>query len=556
MRVRTNGTTDSQYCTSEKATAAAMGQAPYPTTRPVQKAARRCKQASSDASTLPDSVLLAPEYPCPPLMRHTSSSRSSQRSNFTDLGLPTREEFAKLEEHYLASLDKSKKAKALISQEMFDKIWLVLHFPDDCTIGTPQFRWWVRKMFALAHPDQLEDATLRTLQSSPSDGHVQVMMRECERQNAAPQPSFFLSVVVHDGKRLAIREHIYDIICVCHERIGHGGRDRTSAEIRKIYTWVPKDLILLFIKHCPTCVAKKNGKSDDSRVGSTASTPLPDANPPDSCSGALSMDLKRICHPLGAGSVNQSTSNLMVDSHSGMVNSSTSQLLYTIDNDGTASTPPMAYDSGVSEDPLRTVAHNTWTTSTSEPGLVPSGSGAPTWRFPPDAEGHSLGVPMERHPSYLPLPGITGHHDSEGAQPHAKVTLPPLSSIFPDHVTPMTGRPPSVPARAPPPPRQPLQLIPGNLSPGVGAGHMHGHDHGPSTPILHAPQPRTLLPPPMSAAVGQGMGGPHASSGESTGNIDPALLPDGVHMLALAAEMSQAREAGRPAVDHESVRRM
>ncbi|KAI0751993.1 hypothetical protein C8Q74DRAFT_346397 [Fomes fomentarius] len=530
MRVRTNGTADSQYCASEKVTTAAMGPAPYPTTRPVQKAARRYKQASSDVSTLPDSVLLAPEHPCPPLMRHTSSSRSSQRSNFTDHGLPTREEFAKLEEQYLASLDKSKKAKALVSQEMFDKIWLVLHFPDDCTIGTPQFRWWVRKMFALAHPDQLEDATLRTLQSSPSDGHVQVVMRECGTQNAAQQPRFFLSVVVHDGKRLAIREHIYDIICVCHERIGHGGRDRTSAEIRKIYTWVPKDLILLFIKHCPTCVAKKNGKSDDSRVEGTGTTPLLDANPPDSCSGALSMDLKRPCPPLGAGSVNQSTGNLMADSHSGMAPPSTSQLLYTINNDGAALPPPMVYDPGVSEDRLRTVAHNTWTTSTPEPGLVPSGSGAPTWRFSPDAEGHSFtsseGVPSVPHPSYLLLPDI--HFDSEGvvsnrpAQPHAK----------------------------------PLQMIQNNPAPGVGAGHMHGHDHGPSTPNLHAPQPRTLLPPPMSAALGQGMGGPHASSDESMGKIDPALLPDGVHMLALAAEMSQARETGRSsAVDHEGVRR-
>ena len=38
--------------------------------------------------------------------------------------------------------------------------------------------------------------------------------------NAAPLP---LPVVLHDGKRVAIREQIYDILCICHGRVGHGG---------------------------------------------------------------------------------------------------------------------------------------------------------------------------------------------------------------------------------------------------------------------------------------------------------------------------------------------
>ncbi|KAI0702713.1 hypothetical protein C8Q76DRAFT_632576, partial [Earliella scabrosa] len=195
-------------------------------------ARRHKKGASSTSTTLPD---LAPEQlqqgPRPPTTRRGSSSRAAP--SHSDLGLPTRAQFAELEEQYLASLDKSKKAKALISQDMFDQIWLVLHFPADGKIGTPQFRWWVRKMFALRVGHEGEN--------------------ENEKGNGA------LAVVVHDGKRLAIREHIYDIICVCHERVKHGGRDKTASEIRKFYTWVPKDLVLLFIKHCPTCVAKKSG---------------------------------------------------------------------------------------------------------------------------------------------------------------------------------------------------------------------------------------------------------------------------------------------------------
>ncbi|TFK79895.1 hypothetical protein K466DRAFT_559555, partial [Polyporus arcularius HHB13444] len=148
-----------------------------------------------------------------------------------DLGVPTREEFAALEEQYLESLDYRKKKKALISQAMFDNIWLALHCPDDVSIETPQFRWWVRKMFVLK-AQGLQDGYLAGLASAEL-------------------------AVVHNGKRVAVREQIYDILCICHQRVKHSGRDKTSAEIRKTFDWIPKDLVSLFVKHCPTCMHKK-----------------------------------------------------------------------------------------------------------------------------------------------------------------------------------------------------------------------------------------------------------------------------------------------------------
>ncbi|KAI0706007.1 hypothetical protein C8T65DRAFT_577388, partial [Cerioporus squamosus] len=150
-----------------------------------------------------------------------------------DLGMPTREEFAVLEEQYLEGLDKRKKNKALISQEMFDKIWLALHCPDDVSIENPQFRWWVRKMFALVHPNFQDIYGAGLARAAPA--------------------------VVHDGKRVAVREQIYDILCICHQRVKHSGRDKTSAEIRKTFNWIPKDLVSLFVKNCPTCMHKKTG---------------------------------------------------------------------------------------------------------------------------------------------------------------------------------------------------------------------------------------------------------------------------------------------------------
>ncbi|EJF55910.1 hypothetical protein BD309DRAFT_836878, partial [Dichomitus squalens] len=188
--------------------------------------------------------------PVPPRISKISSSSSSAKSDrsYPDLGMPTREEFSTMQEQYIGSLDGRKQAKALISQEMFDDIWLALHKPRDNKIGSPQFRWWVRKMFRLALPDDFGGLT-------------------------PPLP-----VVLHDGKRVAIREQIYDIMCACHERVGHGGRDKTANEIRKTYTWVPKDLIALFVKNCPTCVCKRTRQIDD-RVEDAAPPQQTNATP-------------------------------------------------------------------------------------------------------------------------------------------------------------------------------------------------------------------------------------------------------------------------------------
>ncbi|OCH84533.1 hypothetical protein OBBRIDRAFT_741446, partial [Obba rivulosa] len=171
-------------------------------------------------------------------MSQCSTLSTSTLDSPTNLGLPSRAQYQAIEEEYISSLHPRKRQKALLCQEMFDKVWDVLHEPNSHKIGTPQFRWWVRKMFVLSHPQSgLSPAEMETL------GVEQAM-----------------PVVLHENRPVALKDQIYDVLCYCHQLANHGGRDKTTAVIREHYSWIPKELISQFVKACPTCVFKKTGK--------------------------------------------------------------------------------------------------------------------------------------------------------------------------------------------------------------------------------------------------------------------------------------------------------
>ncbi|KAF4586155.1 hypothetical protein EYR38_010429 [Pleurotus pulmonarius] len=144
-------------------------------------------------------------------------------------GNPDYAQYKQAEADYARTLNPNRRAKALIDQATFEDIWAVLHGLDR---RTPQFRFWVRKMFTLGTPPE-DLPGLPFHRDSPD------------------------LVVLHEGLPIALQEHIYDILCYCHELSGHGGRDRTCAILRSRYSWISKDLIARFIKHCPTCGTKK-----------------------------------------------------------------------------------------------------------------------------------------------------------------------------------------------------------------------------------------------------------------------------------------------------------
>lgn len=157
--------------------------------------------------------------------------------------LPSIEEFNSIVNDYLQNLSSKKRDKALVDNTRYHLILQVLRDPRNTSISTAQFRFWVKKMFKLIKSE-------------------------------------FSEVVCHDDKPVAIRENIYQILALAHKEAHHGGRDKTSAlvtyihlysiklfypnlsfkkKVRKSYSWIPKELIARFVRHCPFCIARRNG---------------------------------------------------------------------------------------------------------------------------------------------------------------------------------------------------------------------------------------------------------------------------------------------------------
>ncbi|KAF8540786.1 hypothetical protein BDD12DRAFT_733835 [Trichophaea hybrida] len=135
--------------------------------------------------------------------------------------LPSTEDFTDILNEYINDLSPKKQDKALIPQKRLNNIEAVLRDPKCTTIESAQFRFWAKKMFSL-----------------------QVDENGVER-------------VMHENKPVAVREKLYRVLTTAHIQAQHGGRDKTSSQVRKSYSWVPKELIARFVRSCPNCRARR-----------------------------------------------------------------------------------------------------------------------------------------------------------------------------------------------------------------------------------------------------------------------------------------------------------
>ncbi|EDN09755.1 predicted protein [Histoplasma mississippiense (nom. inval.)] len=142
-------------------------------------------------------------------------------------GFPDVVEFDQLVASYVQDLSVKKQDKALIHSRRARNIKTVLIDPKNTAVESAQFRFWVKKMFKL----------------EPNDGRTPESKR----------------LICHEGKPVAIREKLFKILTRAHQQCQHGGRDKTSAQVRRMYSWVPKELISRFVKICPTCQVRRGG---------------------------------------------------------------------------------------------------------------------------------------------------------------------------------------------------------------------------------------------------------------------------------------------------------
>ncbi|KAL6308771.1 hypothetical protein BKA93DRAFT_724722, partial [Sparassis latifolia] len=196
--------------------------------RPTARTAAKDNKSSTSPCVSPSPV---PRFTVP-----NYASLTATLDNTVDLGMPTSEQYARLEEDYITLLNPRKREKALITQDMFDMVWAVLHDPGAAKVGSPQFRWWVRKMFVLSYPTStLSPAELESIGADT-----------------------IVPVVLHQNRPVALKDQIYEILCYCHQLSNHAGRDKTTAVVREHYSWIPKELVSRFVKVCPTCINKKS----------------------------------------------------------------------------------------------------------------------------------------------------------------------------------------------------------------------------------------------------------------------------------------------------------
>ncbi|KAK8865720.1 hypothetical protein IAR55_000866 [Kwoniella newhampshirensis] len=137
---------------------------------------------------------------------------------------PSPHKFNLMVQDYLRNLSPKKREKALLTQKMYDAVLSVLQDPKDTGTKTAQFRFWAKKMFQL----------------TTFGGE---------------------KVVCHDHKPVAVKEQIYEVLCHCHGQAGHGGRDKTSAQVRRYYSWIPKEIIARFVRDCPFCQSRRTQSS-------------------------------------------------------------------------------------------------------------------------------------------------------------------------------------------------------------------------------------------------------------------------------------------------------
>ena len=95
---------------------------------------------------------------------------------------------------YLRGLSPKQRQKALLTQKMYNAVMMVLVDPKNTSIKTAQFRFWTKKMFSITNYGGDD-------------------------------------VIVHETRPVAVRENMYEVLCHCHNESGHGGRDKTSAQV-------------------------------------------------------------------------------------------------------------------------------------------------------------------------------------------------------------------------------------------------------------------------------------------------------------------------------------
>ncbi|GAA6042327.1 hypothetical protein JCM8097_003848 [Rhodosporidiobolus ruineniae] len=179
------------------------------------------------------------------------------RQSFNRNGMPNREAFEHKIDAYLSTLHPAKKRKALVDAEMRDLVIRILADPLS-KLGDSQTRFWARRRF-----------TTRALPAASTSSASSSSSSSAGAGDDAP-PSHEL---IHDSRRVVVREDMYDILSEVHAATNHGGRDKTFKAIKLQYCYIPKELASDFVKLCRKCNTAIPGAQGGGRIKSKGGRP-------------------------------------------------------------------------------------------------------------------------------------------------------------------------------------------------------------------------------------------------------------------------------------------
>lgn len=151
---------------------------------------------------------------------------------------------------YVDDLSVKKQDKALIHARRARNIRTVLIDPKDTAIESAQFRYVPRSgpnscsktrglVRISAELCELDFGSRRcsSFRLLVSGILMSVSIPTLRRAALIPYALQCTKMVCHEGKPVAIREKLFKILTKAHQQCQHGGRDKTSAQVRRIYSW-------------------------------------------------------------------------------------------------------------------------------------------------------------------------------------------------------------------------------------------------------------------------------------------------------------------------------
>lgn len=164
-----------------------------------------------------------PESGASPCDAHEEAVATSQPKSH--LGLPTYDQYKNdVEARFLAPLSSAQRNKALISRANHELVASALNAVATLHDQSGYIRWAVNT-FTLVHLP--------------------------------------LGLRLHEnGVPVAIQDELYDVLCTAHEAVAHDSFSATYAHLCASHAHVPRKLVAMFVKLCPTCLGARSGNDN------------------------------------------------------------------------------------------------------------------------------------------------------------------------------------------------------------------------------------------------------------------------------------------------------